>query len=77
MVRVEVFGALKAQTKFTGIDADVKTIPEACAVLAENTNWNEKIFRKCIFVLNGEKCRADTPLKDGDTLTVIAPSGGG
>lgn len=77
MVRVEVFGALKAMTKFAGIDADITTIDEACALLGENTKFNKKVFEKCLFSVNGKRCRADTVLKDGDVLTFIAPSGGG
>lgn len=77
MVRIEVFGALKAMTKFPGALVDIQTIDEACEILAANTQYPKKVFQKCIYSLNGEKCRADTLLKDGDVLTVIAPSGGG
>ena len=36
------------------MEADVKSIPEACDLVAKETGWDVKELRGCIFCVNGK-----------------------
>ncbi len=78
MVKIKMFGSLRLKTGFKGKEADVKTIPEACELIAKETGWDVKELKGCIFCVNGVmNAKISTKLKDGDELIFMAPSGGG
>ena len=78
MVKIKMFGSLRLKTGFKGTEADVKSIPEACELVAKETGWNVKELKGCIFCVNGKmNCKINTKIQDGDELIFMAPSGGG
>lgn len=78
MVKIKMFGSLRLKTGFKGMEADVKSIPEACDLVAKETGWDVKELRGCIFCVNGKmNSKISTKIKDGDELIFMAPSGGG
>lgn len=77
MVSIKLFGSLRLKTGFKGMEAYVSTVREACEVLARATGWDEKDFKRCVFMINGKQSKLSASLSEGDELVLMAPSGGG
>lgn len=78
MVHIKMFGSLRLKCGFKGTDADIKTVQEACKLIATQTGHPLKEFENCVIVLNDKQTKKlNTALKDGDELTFMSPSGGG
>ena len=77
MVKIKLFGTLRLKTGFKGTEADITSVKEAWAILAEATDLPAREFKKCIVAVNGKPCKNSVKLKDGDEITLFSPSGGG
>lgn len=78
MVHIKMFGSLRLKCGFKGADADVKTVHDACMLIARETGHPLKEFENCVIVLNDKQIkRLNTELRDGDELLFMSPSGGG
>lgn len=80
MIDIKLFGSLRLKTGCKGIEADineVKTVKDACALMADATRMSVSDYKNCIAMVNGRQAKLSTKLSDGDELVFLAPSGGG
>lgn len=77
MIHVKLFGVLRLKTGLKEINMEADTLPEVFRLLSEKTGWSEKDFHNCIVMINGIPAKKKTALKDGDSLVLLSPSGGG
>ena len=77
MVTIKLFGSLRLKTGFKEMQAYASSVAEACGLLARATGYDKKEFKNCLFVINGRRSKYSSPLKEGDELILMSPSGGG
>lgn len=77
MVKIKLFGTMRLKTGCKEIDADIKSIREAYAVLAQHTGLKEKEFKQCVVAVNGSPSKVSASLQEGDEIAFFSPSGGG
>ena len=80
MIKIKLFGSLRLKTGCKCLDAqteDVKTVKDACALMAEATGMKPSEYKNCVIMLNGKQTKLSSKLSDGDELVFLAPSGGG
>ena len=80
MIKIKLFGSLRLKTGCKGLEADskdVRTIKEACVLMADTTEMTTAEYKNCVIMLNGKQAKISSKLSDGDELVFLAPSGGG
>ena len=80
MIKIKLFGSLRLKTGCKGLEAnskDVRTIKEACVLMADTTGMTTAEYKNCVIMLNGKQAKISSKLSDGDELVFLAPSGGG
>ena len=80
MIKIKLFGSLRLKTGCKGLEADskdVRTIKEACVLMADTTGMTTAEYKNCVIMLNGKQAKISSKLSDGDELVFHAPSGGG
>ena len=80
MIKIKLFGSLRLKTGCKGFEADskdVRTIKEACVLMADTTGMTTAEYKNCVIMLNGKQAKISSKLSDGDELVFLAPSGGG
>ena len=80
MIKIKLFGSLRLKTGCKGLEADsqnIKTVKEACALMAEATGMTLAEYKNCVIMLNGKQAKISSKVIDGDELVFLAPSGGG
>lgn len=80
MIRIKLFGSLRLKTGCKGLEAttsDIKTVKDACTLMAETTGMTAGDYKNCVIMLNGKQVKPSSKLSDGDELVFMAPSGGG
>ena len=80
MIKIKLFGSLRLKTGCKGLEADsqnIKTVKEACALMAEATSMTLAEYKNCVIMLNGKQAKISAKVSDGDELVFLAPSGGG
>ena len=80
MIKIKLFGSLRLKTGCKGLEADsqnIKTVKEACALMAEATGMTLAEDKNCVIMLNGKQAKISAKVSDGDELVFLAPSGGG
>ena len=80
MIKIKLFGSLRLKTGCKGLEADskdVRTIKEACVLMADTTGMATAEYKNCVIMLNGKQAKISSKLSDGDELVFLAPSGGG
>ncbi|MCI6855016.1 MAG: MoaD/ThiS family protein [Firmicutes bacterium] len=80
MIKIKLFGSLRLKTGCKGLEADskdVRTIKEACVLMADTTGMTLAEYKNCVIMLNGKQAKISSKLSDGDELVFLAPSGGG
>lgn len=80
MIKIKLFGSLRLRTGCKGLEADskdVRTIKEACVLMADTTGMTTAEYKNCVIMLNGKQAKISSKLSDGDELVFLAPSGGG
>ena len=80
MIKIKLFGSLSLKTGCKGLEADskdVRTIKEACVLMADTTGMTTAEYKNCVIMLNGKQAKISSKLSDGDELVFLAPSGGG
>ena len=80
MINIKLFGSLRLKTGFKGLDADskdIKTVKDACVLMADATGMTVGDYKNCVIMLNGRQIKPSSKLSDGDELVFLAPSGGG
>lgn len=77
MVKIKLFGTLRLKTGFKGMEADIRSVKEACRLMAQAAGIPEKEFKQCVVAVNGVQCKMSTKVEDGDEVTFLSPSGGG
>ena len=80
MIKIKLFGSLRLKTGCKGLNAqwaDIKTVKDACALMAETTGMTTADYKNCVIMLNGRQAKISSKLSDGDELVFMAPSGGG
>lgn len=80
MIKIKLFGSLRLKTGCKGLDADskdIKTVKDACVLMAEATGMTAGEYKNCVIMLNGKQTKPSSKLSDGDELVFLAPSGGG
>ena len=80
MIKIKLFGSLRLKTGRKGLEADshnIKTVKEACTLMADATGMTPAEFKNCVIMLNGKQAKISARLSDGDELVFLAPSGGG
>ena len=80
MIKIKLFGSLRLKTGCKGLEADskdVRTIKEACVLMADTTGMTTAEYKNCVIMLNGRQAKISSKLSDGDELVFMAPSGGG
>lgn len=80
MIKISLFGSLRLKTGFKGLETDsakIKTVKDACFLMAETTGMTVAEYKNCVIMLNGKQTKPSSKLSDGDELVFLAPSGGG
>lgn len=80
MIKIKLFGSLRLKTGCKGLEAqssDVRTVKDACVLLAESTGMAISEYKNCVIMLNGKQAKISSKVEDGDELVFLAPSGGG
>lgn len=80
MIKIKLFGSLRLKTGCKGLEADsqeVRTVKEACVLMADTTGMTTAEYKNCVIMLNGKQAKISSKLSDGDELVFLAPSGGG
>lgn len=77
MVKIKLFGTLRLKTGFKGTEADITSVREAWQLLSDMTGLPVREFKKCIISINGNQCKSNIKLQEGDELAFFSPSGGG
>lgn len=80
MIKIKLFGSLRLKTGCKGLEADskdVRTIKEACVLMADTTGMTTAEYKNCVIMLNGKQAKISSKLSDDDELVFLAPSGGG
>ena len=80
MIKIKLFGSLRLKTGCKGLEADskdVRTIKEACVLMADTTGMTTAEYKNCVIMLNDKQAKISSKLSDGDELVFLAPSGGG
>ena len=80
MIKIKLFGSLRLKTGCKGLEADpqdVRTVKEACVLMADATGMTLAEYKNCVIMLNGKQAKISSKLSDGDELVFLAPSGGG
>ena len=80
MIKIKLFGSLRLKTGCKGLEADsqnIKTVKEACALMAEAPGMTLAEYKNCVIMLNGKQAKISAKVSDGDELVFLAPSGGG
>lgn len=80
MIKIKLFGSLRLKTGCKGLEADskdVRTVKEACVLMADTTGMTLAEYKNCVIMLNGKQAKISSKLSDGDELVFLAPSGGG
>lgn len=80
MIKIKLFGSLRLKTGCKGLEVDsqeVRTVKEACVLMADTTGMTLAEYKNCVIMLNGKQAKISSKLSDGDELVFLAPSGGG
>ena len=80
MIKIKLFGSLRLKTGCKGLEADsqnVRTVKEACSLMAATTGMTSAEYKNCVIMLNGKQSKISSKVIDGDELVFLAPSGGG
>ena len=66
------------KSAISAIDSkDIKTVKDACVLMADATGMTVGDYKNCVIMLNGRQIKPSSKLSDGDELVFLAPSGGG
>ena len=80
MLKIKLWCSVRLKTGCKGLDADakdIKTVKDACVLMADATGMTVGDYKNCVIMLNGRQTKPSSKLSDGDELVFLAPSGGG
>ena len=84
MVKVELYGLFRLDTKIKELEANVSCVKDLYPLLLEKartidpkTKITAKDIDGCIVVINGKQANKRAKLKDGDIVMLMSPVCGG
>ena len=84
MVNVKLFGLLRLDTGLKELEAEAKSVKELYPILlaaAKKARPDTRITAAdidgCIVVINGKQGKKNSPLNDGDQVSLMSPVCGG
>ena len=81
MVTLKIFGTMRVKTGVGELSLKAGRIETMLPTVIENSKLSSKVkvkdLRECIVMKNGIQCDMKTEARDGDTVVLLSPSGGG